>query len=74
MNDMQHILVVDDDQGIRNELGKFLGQHNFQVSLAKDGIGMKAILKAKSIDLIILDIMMPGDDGMTLCRRLRFRI
>lgn len=71
MSKTQHILVVDDDEGIRDLLGKFLSQHGFQISLAKDGEAMKALLKTREVDLIILDIMMPGEDGMTLCRQLR---
>ncbi len=71
MNDLQHILVVDDDRGIRDLLGKFLRQHGFQTSLAKNGQEMKSILTHHVIDLIILDIMMPGDDGLTLCRYMR---
>ncbi|WP_423063166.1 response regulator [Candidiatus Paracoxiella cheracis] len=71
MNEGQHILIVDDDRGIRDLLGKFLRQHGFQASLAKDGIEMRMLLSRQSFDLIILDIMMPGDDGLTLCRQLR---
>lgn len=71
MSDIQHLLIVDDDLGIRNELGKFLGRHGYQVSLARDGVEMFAILNAKAIDFIILDIMLPGEDGITLCRKLR---
>lgn len=71
MEQTQHILVVDDDRGIRDLLGRFLRQHGFQISLAKDGIEMKMHLEKGSIDLIILDIMLPGEDGMVLCRSLR---
>lgn len=71
MEKPQHILVVDDDRGIRDLLGKFLRQHGYQTSLAKDGAEMQVHLQRDSIDLIILDIMMPGDDGMTLCKRIR---
>lgn len=71
METTQHILVVDDDQVIRDLLGKFLYQHGFQTSLAKNGEEMHAFLKKQTVDLIILDIMMPGDDGLTLCRQLR---
>ena len=67
----QHILVVDDDQGIRETLGKFLAQHEYEISLAKNGQEMMAFLESHSVDLIILDIMMPGEDGLTLCRKLR---
>ncbi len=67
----QHILIVDDDRGIRDLLGKFLHQHGFQTSLAKDGEEMHVLLSKNTVDLIILDIMLPGEDGLTLCRNLR---
>lgn len=66
-----HILIVDDDKGIRDVLGEFLVQQGYRVSLAKDGHEMKAALDKNDIDLIILDIMMPGEDGLRLCRQLR---
>ncbi|MGI9276693.1 MAG: response regulator [Endozoicomonas sp.] len=67
----QHILVVDDHDEIRDLLGRYLGQHGYEVSLA-DGAGqMRAELAKSSVDLIVLDIMMPGEDGLTLCRQLR---
>lgn len=66
-----HILVVDDDKGIRDVLGEFLAQQGYRVSLAKDGQEMKSLLDKEKIDLIILDIMMPGEDGLRLCRELR---
>ena len=65
------ILVVDDDHGIRDLLGRFFRQHGYETLLAKDGETMLAHLEKQSADIIILDIMMPGDDGMTLCRKLR---
>ena len=67
----QHILVVDDDKGIRDLLGKFLQQHGYQITLAQNGEEMKAKLVEQNFNLIILDIMMPGDDGISLCRQLR---
>jgi len=71
MSTTPNLLIVDDDAGIRNLLGEFLKQHGFQPFLAQDGKAMRAILARQSIDLIILDIMMPGDDGLSLCRQLR---
>jgi two-component system OmpR family response regulator len=65
------ILIVDDDHDIRDLLGKFLQQHGFNTLLAQDGIEMFDRLLQNPVDLIILDIMMPGDDGLTLCRKLR---
>ena len=69
--ELPHILVVDDDKEIRDLLGKFLSQYNFQVALAQDGKEMFTILNDKAIDLIILDVMLPGEDGFGLCRKLR---
>jgi two-component system OmpR family response regulator len=66
-----HILIVDDDPQIRDLLSDYLKQHNFRVSTARDGNEMWRALKRGQIDLVVLDIMLPGDDGLTLCRKLR---
>jgi len=66
-----HILVVDDDNAIRGMLSRFLRDHGLVVSTASNGGEMFSLLKRSDIDLILLDIMMPGDDGLTLCRRLQ---
>jgi two-component system OmpR family response regulator len=70
-NSIPHILIVDDDTSIRSMLSKFLSDHGLVTSEAGNGRDMAAVLKKSSIDLILLDIMMPGDDGLTLCRRLQ---
>jgi two-component system, OmpR family, response regulator len=67
----KQVLVVDDDQSIRELLAEYLSRNNFDVITAEDGIEMdKRLLKHKP-DLIILDIMLPGDDGFILCQRIR---
>jgi two-component system OmpR family response regulator len=66
-----HILVVDDDREIRDLLTRFLSKHGFRVSAVADGNGMRAALGEGKIDLVVLDVMMPGEDGLTLCRRVR---
>ena len=66
-----HLLVVDDDREIRDLVSRFLRNHGFRVTLAKDGSEMKRALAEWRIDLIVLDLMLPGDDGLTLCRDLR---
>jgi len=71
MDKQAHILVVDDDREIRDLLAKFLKNHGLRVSVAEDGRTMKQALNEWSIDLVVLDVMMPGDDGLTLCRNLR---
>ncbi len=68
-----HVLIVDDDPEIRRPLAQFLNQHGFRTSLAADGREMDAVLTGASIDLVVLDIRMPGEDGLSICRRLRAR-
>ena len=66
-----HILVVDDDREIRDLLSRFLVKHGLRVSSAKDGPEMMKALGERGIDLVVLDLMLPGEDGLSLCRRLR---
>ncbi|MBS1230331.1 MAG: DNA-binding response regulator [Proteobacteria bacterium] len=69
---LAHILVVDDDRGIRELVGDYLQQNSFRVSTAADGRQMNTVLAAKSpVDLIVLDLMLPGEDGLSIFRRLR---
>ncbi len=71
MNSSSHVLVVDDDQQIRTGLSRLLREHGFRATLAADGQQLMAALKDSKIDLVLLDIMLPGTDGLELCRRLR---
>ena len=66
-----HVLVVDDHRDIRDLLSKYLKQHGLRVATADGGEEMKKVLRGAAIDLVILDIMMPGEDGLSLCRHLR---
>ena len=66
-----HILIVDDDKEIRELLARFLDKHGLRVSVAADGREMKQALADWNIDLVVLDLMLPGEDGLTLCRNLR---
>lgn len=66
-----HILIVDDDSEIRDLLARFLVKHDYRVTTASDGREMKKALADWQIDLIVLDLMMPGEDGLTLCRKVR---
>lgn len=66
-----HILVVDDHREIRELLAKYFAKNGLRVSVADGGAEMRQQLKASAIDLIVLDIMMPGEDGLTLCRQVR---
>jgi DNA-binding response OmpR family regulator len=67
------ILVVDDDAALRALLGDYLAGEGFSVAGAEDGVAMDAWLAEHETDLVILDLMLPGDDGLTLARRLRAR-
>lgn len=71
MSSPQSLLIVDDDADIRELLGQFLNQHSFEIALASDGASMFAQLEQQSFDMIILDLMMPGEDGLTLCKKIR---
>jgi len=66
-----HILVVDDDGDIRQLLGDYLRRNGLRVTQAADGRDMRATLETSDVDLIVLDVMMPGEDGLSLCRNLR---
>jgi two-component system, OmpR family, response regulator len=64
------ILMVDDDPGIRDVVSDFLGQHGYRVDTAADAREMERALERGPVDLIVLDVMLPGEDGLTICRRL----
>ncbi len=65
------ILIVDDDADIRSLLADYLGEQGWHISTAQDGAAMQQVLDATPIDLIVLDLTLPGSDGLTLCRDLR---
>ncbi len=71
MSDNGHILVVDDQQEIRDVVQEYLTGEGFRVSTAHDGTGMRRVLSQSPADLVILDLMLPGEDGLTLARALR---
>ena len=71
MKDGPHILVVDDDREIRDLLARFLRKHGFRVETASDGKEMFKALAVGRFDLAVLDLMLPGEDGLSLCRRVR---
>jgi two-component system OmpR family response regulator len=64
------ILLVDDDPDIRQLIGDFLAQHGFRVALAADGAEMDEEIARERPALIVLDLMLPGEDGLAICRRL----
>jgi two-component system phosphate regulon response regulator OmpR len=73
-SDDAHLLIVDDDERIRGLLQKFLIRSGFLVSTARDAGHARRILSGLEFDMIVLDVMMPGEDGMSLCRDLRKKI
>jgi two-component system OmpR family response regulator len=68
-----HILIVDDDAEIRDLLGDYLRKNGYRATAVADGKGMWAALEKGHADLIVLDVMLPGEDGLVLCRNLRAR-
>jgi two-component system OmpR family response regulator len=71
MESTPHILIVDDDREIRDLLSRFLGRNGCRVSVAREEREMRKVLQDASIDLIVLDAMLPGKDGFAICRELR---
>lgn len=65
------LLIVDDDARIRDLLRRYLAQEGFEVLLAEDAKAMARVLAREAVDLIVLDLMLPGEDGLSVCRRLR---
>lgn len=68
---VDHILIVDDDREIRELVSTYLTKNGLRVTTAAEGRQMRQFLDANTVDLIVLDVMMPGDDGLVLCRELR---
>ena len=71
MDSIDHILVVDDDAEIRSLLGDYLRKNGHKATAVADGKAMWTALSRSKVDLIVLDLMLPGEDGLSLCRRLR---
>ena len=67
----EHLLIVDDDREIRNLLTEYLEQAGYRVTAVGDGKAMRRALETNRIDLVVLDLMLPGEDGLSLCRDLR---
>src|SRR5574340_1100933 len=71
MSTADNILVVDDDSEIRTLLQEYLTRHGYRVTAVADGPAMQQALEDARFDLVVLDLMLPGEDGMSLCRKLR---
>lgn len=69
INRADKIVVVDDDARIRDLLRRYLAQEGFEVIVAEDAKALARIMLRDTIDLIVLDLMMPGEDGLSVCRR-----
>ena len=66
-----HILVVEDARDIREPLARYLRQHGYRASTAADAQAARKLMRVSAIDLVVLDVMMPGEDGLSLCRSIR---
>src|ERR1700751_782314 len=71
MNDNGHILIVDDQREICDLVQEYLSGEGYRVSTAQDGAGMRKVMGQSPVDHVILDLMLPGEDGLTLARMLR---
>jgi two-component system OmpR family response regulator len=71
MADTPHLLLVDDERSIREPLAQYLTKQGFRVTQVGDAEAARTRLGAYAIDLVVLDIMMPGEDGLSLCRHIR---
>ena len=71
MDAVPHIAIVDDHRDIRDLVGKYLHRHGYRTSLAENAAAFRRLMERNAIDLVVLDVMMPGEDGLSLCRYLR---
>ncbi len=70
-DDAPHVLVVDDDQKIRDLLGRYLFENGFRVTTASDAATARSAMRGLTFDLVLLDVMMPGESGLSLARELK---
>ncbi|MES3708678.1 response regulator [Pseudomonas putida] len=73
MTKLDHVLIVDDDPEIRQLLSDYLTESGYRTSVAANGKEMRRRLEEQLVDLVVLDLMLPGEDGLSLCRELRVR-
>jgi two-component system, OmpR family, response regulator len=73
MNDRPHLLIVDDDREIRTLLGQYFETHGYRTTTVADGKALRKVLEESHVDLLVLDLMLPGEDGIAICRDLRKR-
>ena len=70
---VQQVLIVDDDAGLRSEIGQYLTEYGYRTHMAASGHEMDRVLGSTQIDVVILDVMLPGEDGLSICRRIAER-
>src|ERR1700739_1498784 len=73
MSERAHLLIVDDDREIRGLLAQYLEKHDFRTTAVADGKERRRVMGRSHVDLLVLDLMLPGEDGLSLCRELRSR-
>jgi two-component system OmpR family response regulator len=73
MDAPDHVLIVDDDRELRGLLSGYLQKQGYRVTAVADGKAMRAAISTSHPDVIVLDVMLPGEDGFSLCRDLRAR-
>ncbi|MBS0418155.1 MAG: response regulator [Proteobacteria bacterium] len=73
MTDRPHLVIVDDDREIRTLLSQYLDKHDFRTTAVAEGKEMRRVMERTRVDLVVLDLMLPGEDGLSICRELRTR-
>ena len=73
MAEHPHLLIVDDDSEIRALLSQYLEKEGLRVTAVRDALEMRRAMERAHFDLLVLDLMLPGEDGLSLCRELRTR-
>jgi two-component system OmpR family response regulator len=73
MTERPHLVIVDDDREIRTLLSQYLEKHDFRTTAVPDGKEMRRVMERSRVDLVVLDLMLPGEDGLSICRELRTR-
>lgn len=73
MSDRPHLVIVDDDREIRTLLSQYLEKNDFRTTAVPDGKELRRVLERSRVDLVVLDLMLPGEDGLSICRDLRAR-
>jgi two-component system OmpR family response regulator len=73
MSDRPHLVIVDDDRDIRTLLSQYLEKNEFRTTAVPDGPELRRVMERSRVDLVVLDLMLPGEDGLSICRDLRAR-